>query len=294
MSSAPDEMRRALGVVPLTTSGERGWAMLEAHLWHHGAFRGHVGAMPEHVIMGYFDTPRLIEQRIGRARRRSVTDNANVTIIPAGHSADWDISGTLDVVHLYVPEERLVRVASSLDLQAPELLDAVAQPSSTLAGLVRLLAGELKQGAQTNSLYADTLSEFICMHLIRTHAAEAGSARVERAFTTGFGLAPAQVTRVKDYLLAHIGRQVGLKELSDLVGLSPKHLCTAFRRATGLPPHAWVRHRRMEQAKALLLQPGSEIAQIALRLGYSEQSVFTTAFRKAAGMSPGHWRRQRG
>ena len=42
----------------------------------------------------------------------------------------------------------------------------------------------------------------------------------------------------------------------------------------------------MEQAKDLLMRPGSDIAQIALRLGYGEQSAFTTAFRKAAGMSP--------
>lgn len=294
MESAPDEMRRALGVAPLTTSGERGWANLDARLWRHGAFHGRVEAMPEHVLMGYFDTPRRIEQRVGRVRTRSVTDNANVTLIPAGHSADWSIHGELDVVHLYVPAERLTRVAVSLDLPAPELLDAVAQPSPTLAGLVRLLAGELRQGVPGNSLYADTLSEFICMHLIRTHAATAGTARVARAVTTGFGLTPAQVARVQDFLLAHIDRQVGLRELSDLVALSPKHLCTAFRRATGLPPHAWIRQRRVAQAQALLRQPHADLAQIALDLGYAEQSAFGAAFRRATGLSPGQWRRQHG
>lgn len=283
-------MRRVLGVPPLLTSEDLGWSSLRAHLWRHGALDVHVEPMAEHVVMGYFDTPRPIERRSGRSCVRSVTENRSITIIPAGHGADWSIGGPLEVVHLYVPAQRLQRVAESLALPAPELLEAVARPDPDTACLVRLLARELRQG-QSHALYADTLSELLCMHLIRGHAANASPDRLRRALSHNPGLAPWQVRRIQDHLLDHIERQVRLKELADLVQLSPKHLCTAFRRSTGIPPHAWISQQRAERAKLLLLRPGAELSQIALALGYPDQSAFGTAFRKATGMSPGRWRR---
>lgn len=288
MDSASDEMQRALGVRPLQTSDQRGWSSLRTHLWRHEAFHGRVEPMAEHVVMGYFDTPRVITRHLGRSHARSVTENHSVTLIPAGHTAAWDIDGRLDVVHVYVPTARLRRVAESLELAALELLEAVARPSAALAGLARRMADELRLG---DALRADTLSEQLCLQLLRDHSGGSGSAWLQRALDRPAGLAPWQVRRVQDYLLGHIDRQVRLQELAELLQRSPKHLCTAFRQATGQPPHAWISERRMERAQALLRQPGADLSQVALALGYPDQSTFGTAFRKATGLSPGRWRR---
>lgn len=289
MDSASNEMQRALGVQPLQTSDEHGWSALRTHLWRHEAFHGRVEPMAEHVVMGYFDTPRVITRHLGRSHARSVTENRSVTLIPAGHTAAWDIAGRLDVVHVYVPVERLQRVAESLALPAPEVLEAVAQPSPELARLAHLMADELRRG-DGDALRADTLSEQLCLQLLRDHSAATGSARLQRALARPDGLAPWQVRRVQGYLLDHIDRQVRLQELAGLLQLSPKHLCTAFRQATGQPPHAWISQRRIERAQALLSRPGAELSQVALALGYPDQSAFGTAFRRATGVSPGRWR----
>ncbi|MBU8540638.1 AraC family transcriptional regulator [Falsiroseomonas tokyonensis] len=107
----------------------------------------------------------------------------------------------------------------------------------------------------------------------------------------GGGLAAWQVRRATAYMMENLDSEIGLAELSALVGLSPTHFCTAFRRSTGLPPHAWLTEARMERAKALLADPRLSLTEVAQTVGYGGQSAFGAAFRRATGMTPGAWRR---
>jgi AraC family transcriptional regulator len=49
--------------------------------------------------------------------------------------------------------------------------------------------------------------------------------------------------------------------------------------------------RRMERAKALLKVPARTVTEVALMLGYSETSSFTSAFRRLNGVTPSDYRR---
>ncbi|RZI84810.1 MAG: AraC family transcriptional regulator [Rubrivivax sp.] len=51
---------------------------------------------------------------------------------------------------------------------------------------------------------------------------------------------------------------------------------------------------RRQLADAYLRDPTLELAEIALLLGYSEQSAFTRAFRHWSGVAPAQWRKQNG
>ena len=80
-----------------------------------------------------------------------------------------------------------------------------------------------------------------------------------------------------------------LEELAAAVNLSPFHFARVFRRATGLPPHAWLQQRRLEQARALL-RDGCAPLRVALQLGFADQSHMTRHFKRTYGLSPGRWR----
>ncbi len=107
------------------------------------------------------------------------------------------------------------------------------------------------------------------------------------------GLSPWQLLRVTDYLTANLDRDVALADLAAEVDLSEYHLCTAFRRSTGLPPHRWLTLRRMEQAKVLMGEGKTGLAEIALAVGYGSQSAFGAAFRRVLGVTPTAWQRSR-
>ncbi len=99
------------------------------------------------------------------------------------------------------------------------------------------------------------------------------------------------VEQIKTYLQAHYGHDPCLKDLSHVCGLSPFHLTRVFHESVGLPPHAYLTHLRIAQAKTRLRQP-HPLTQIAIDLGFTDQSHFTKTFKAWVGVTPGQYRMQ--
>lgn len=97
---------------------------------------------------------------------------------------------------------------------------------------------------------------------------------------------PLAVRRVRDFIQANYADNVSLDDLSACSGLSPFHLLRTFRRAIGMPPHAYLRQIRVEQAKQLLAV-GTPIAEAAAAAGFVDQSHLNRLFKKILGMTPG-------
>jgi AraC family transcriptional regulator len=97
---------------------------------------------------------------------------------------------------------------------------------------------------------------------------------------------------VVDYIEAHLGEQVCLVTLAELVRLSLHHFCRSFKQSFGIPAHQYQVQRRMEVAKLLLADGTTSITEIALSLGYAQTSSFSNAFRKTTGWTPTAYRRE--
>jgi AraC-like DNA-binding protein len=79
---------------------------------------------------------------------------------------------------------------------------------------------------------------------------------------------------------------VSLADAADLLHAHPTHLVRAFRRAYGLPPHAYLTGRRVERARTLLLA-GMRPAEAATAAGFYDQSHLTRHFRRFLATPPG-------
>jgi AraC family transcriptional regulator len=88
---------------------------------------------------------------------------------------------------------------------------------------------------------------------------------------------------------------VGIRHatLADACCLSPSAFLRGFVRETGSTPHRWLMARRVERALDLMKDPALVLCDIALRVGFADQSHFTRVFTKQMGASPGAWRRER-
>lgn len=153
-------------------------------------------------------------------------------------------------------------------LQDVELHQAFGQ-------LHRLLDGEV------SALQQQTAWREAILLLFQRHA------RVPAARAPG--QEPQAVARAKELLAASLCEPLALEQLAQAVNLSPFHFARVFRRATGLPPHAWLRQRRLEQARALL-RGGCAPLEVALRLGFADQSHLSRQFKQAYGIAPGAYR----
>ena len=101
---------------------------------------------------------------------------------------------------------------------------------------------------------------------------------------------PRAVARAREFLHAYPAEEVSLADLAQVAGLSPYRLNRAFRRAVGVPPHAYQVQLRMRKARTLLLE-GMPIAEAAGSAGFADQSHLGRYFRRFGGVSPGEYRR---
>src|SRR4029077_16862782 len=107
------------------------------------------------------------------------------------------------------------------------------------------------------------------------------------------GLSRTKMRVVLDYMNAHLDRNIELAELAGLVDLSQFHFLRLFRLASGATPHHYLVRRRVEVATSILLHEDVTLAEVAYRLGFSDQTPFTRHFRRITGTPPGRLRRDR-
>lgn len=98
------------------------------------------------------------------------------------------------------------------------------------------------------------------------------------------------VARARALLDERITETVSLDELAAHARLDKFRLCRAFRDEVGVPPHAYVTHRRVSLAQGLLAR-GVAQAEIASRVGLYDQSQLHRHFKRIVGVTPGAYAR---
>ncbi|MDT7580341.1 MAG: AraC family transcriptional regulator, transcriptional activator of pobA [Pseudonocardiales bacterium] len=131
--------------------------------------------------------------------------------------------------------------------------------------------------------YAEAARAHLTLLLVRL-------ARLHRHSADGPGVAPL-VAAVLDIVEARYHEPISLRDVADAVGLTAGHLSTVIGHRTGRTVQQWITERRMREARRLLADTDLTVAEIALRVGYSEAGYFVRRFRLGHGVPPATWRR---
>lgn len=99
----------------------------------------------------------------------------------------------------------------------------------------------------------------------------------------------SRIHKVRRYIEEKAHLPLHLIKLAEIAHLSPFHFARVFRAVVGMPPHAYQNQMRIQKAKRLLLHT-DEISEIALQLGFTDQSHFTHVFRRLVGCTPARYR----
>jgi AraC-like DNA-binding protein len=90
---------------------------------------------------------------------------------------------------------------------------------------------------------------------------------------------------------AYQNEELSLNSLAAEVGISAHQLSELINSQLGIGFSRYVRERRVEAAKALLLTaPSQSILSVSLDTGFRSQSAFYAAFKEIVGQSPGDFR----
>jgi AraC-like DNA-binding protein len=195
----------------------------------------------------------------------------------------------LHTLILYLPQTALDALAD--DANVPRISDLRYDPGvgvvdETVKNLGLSLLPAVRAPDQVSRLFMDHLTLAFGAHVAQTYGGMLPCSRPIQG-----GLAPWQEKRAKDMLAGDLTGSTSLFEISMACGLSVSHFSRAFRRSTGLAPHAWLLKFRVEAAKEMLRGREASLSMIALACGFADQSHFTRVFTRQVALSPGAWRK---
>jgi AraC-like DNA-binding protein len=98
------------------------------------------------------------------------------------------------------------------------------------------------------------------------------------------------VARVRALLDREYRRHWTLAELAGRVGLAPTYLAGLFTRELGMPPHRYLKERRVGRARQLLRGSDLPVTAIALETGFASGQHLARVFRDVTGHSPRQYR----
>ena len=99
------------------------------------------------------------------------------------------------------------------------------------------------------------------------------------------------IQKAKDYISSHIGEDIKVCVLADLVHMSSTHFSRVFKSVTGFSPYDYVLAARINKAKELLLVSDMSVMDIAYEVGFNSEANFIYCFTKSEGISPGKFRK---
>lgn len=162
---------------------------------------------------------------------------------------------------------------------------AEAVPATGLMALfVRQLLPRHEAARVLSGLYTDALHDALLQQL--------AALRCDNPAVTQLRPLPKwRLDRLCQFIDSNIENAISLPEMAAVVGLSRMHFAAQFRMATGLRPHDFVARRRISIAAKLLGDPARPIVDVALSVGFQNQSHFTTVFTRHMGVPPSRWRK---
>lgn len=99
------------------------------------------------------------------------------------------------------------------------------------------------------------------------------------------------VQRFMDLLTENVRQKRLVSQYADQLNISPNHLNKVVKVHTGQSPSVWIDERIILETKVLLFQSDLTVAQIALEMGFNDQSSFGKLFRKYTKLSPTDFRK---
>jgi AraC family transcriptional regulator len=247
--------------------------------------------LPDHSIAIHLSPLSLLEWWIdGERPRGQLITPGDVHLTSAGISRWYRWHEPSEILVLALAPSFVQHAAHEVSgASTVELQNQRAIRDAQLLHLGLALQAELAAGCPGGRLYGEALATAVAVHLLQHYAVCSPQLRSYRG-----GLPQARLRRVLEYMQPHLDQDLSLVALAAVAQMSPYYFSRLFKQSTGLSPHQYLLHLRVERAKHLLADPRRKIAEVSDALGFPHQSHFTATFHTVVGMTPRAYQRQRG
>lgn len=150
--------------------------------------------------------------------------------------------------------------------------------SHTIAEKIKQIYEIEKSDSQIKSVEGSRLTYEILMDLLK-YTSEKVNSSISNKYNR---LKPLFI-----YIDENYYKPLSLSEMSDVVGLTPQHLCNSFKKITSHTITEHINLTRITKSKEMMIQNRDmQMKEIARAVGFHDISYFCSTFRKYVHMSP--------
>jgi AraC-like DNA-binding protein/mannose-6-phosphate isomerase-like protein (cupin superfamily) len=111
-------------------------------------------------------------------------------------------------------------------------------------------------------------------------------AQAQRLSDPSGGTAVVLAQRAESYIRTNFDRPISTSTVARALDCNPDYLGRVFREIYGTSPTNFIHKVRLQHARALLMDTGMSVSQIARECGFDDSGYFRRVFRHNEGMSP--------
>lgn len=214
-------------------------------------------------------------------------------VIPAGHTIAIDLverfdlswSGLLHAVASYLPRHAIFEGHKCMEHYS--IVDNALLDDDLLGAIMACLR---HTAGPTNphefEMFARQLLAAACSCLARSH-----SVRMDVPRSLSLRLSDEQRERAIDYILSNLDSTFSMHKVAAACGLPYRLFSRAFKLSLGASAHDWTMATRVDRAKQLMQDTSLRLSDIALMVGFCDQSHLNRVFVRFCACTPGEWRR---
>jgi AraC family transcriptional regulator len=233
-----------------------------------------------HNVSMQVGRPLLVTSRCDGKTLRRLQVPGDVKIVPPGVARVWETESATTKLSMYISPALLHSAAEAMGVK-PERATVAPQlhvRDTRIEHIGWAVKAELDTSEPFGRLYGESLGLALAAHLLRNYAA--GSTR------SNGRLSRRCLQRVIDYIRDHLGQDLSLGELAQIVDMSPSHFKVLFKQSMGLPVHQYVIRSRVEYAAGLIARDAQPLSQVALQAGFANQSHMARCMKRLTGVTP--------
>lgn len=249
-------------------------------------------AETNHHVLAYLLTGKHTQKvtRIGDREYTGHIQSGDICIKPASHSGFWSWQEPDNSLVFLINPYFLHQIAEQNEFNNSEELElqpVLNQSDSQLQNIATLFQQEIDSEYSEGQMYQESLTNILGIHLLRHYCKFPATSSQYRG-----GLPKYKLKQIVNYMNDRLGDDISLSELADWAKMSQSHFSTLFRQSTGKSPYKFLLQQRLTRARELLLNTNMAIADIAINVGFYDQSHLSRHMKKFYGVSPRQLRQQ--
>lgn len=260
---------------------------------------GKISRLTDHLFAPLLSDERLLMQERQEKLYQQSRINETIQLYKGTQTAS-------SLTYIYAKEKELLGKVKQGDTQAAkavlnDLLGFVLFAEGQNLSLIRTLAFELtillSRVAIEGGAPAERILSFNPLFLLKLQEAQdyddlcfslqeiVENFMAEISLPSSSGASPV-VRKAVEYIARHFSEPLTIQSLAGKCGVSPSYFSALFSKHMGVGFHDYLTRVRIEEAKQLLTATDYPLNQIAVTVGYADQSSFTKAFKRITGVTP--------